>query len=196
MQDPTPGQTTFPAPVVENPVPSCLRTLLVPMPSPPVEVERVTCVLPREICVPVPVPSSALSKISLFAPTSLLSKTSWYVPLPSSFALILNPDSLQHSTGRGGIGNMTGGSRSRSRARDSTSNLTSGTHTPLHSTGRGGAGNILSGHTPSVAEADEIDVIARLPRHSDDMYVFSFLSLSSLTHEETDTQREEEAQRI
>ncbi len=74
---------------------------------------------------------------------------------------------------------MTGGSRSRSRARDSTSNPpTSGTHTPLHSTGRGGAGNIMSGHTPSVAEVDEIEAISRLPRHSDDAYVLSFLSLS------------------
>jgi len=88
-----------------------------------------------------------------------------------------------HSTGRGGIGNMTGGSRSRSRARDSTSNApTSGTHTPLHSTGRGGAGNILSGHTPSVAEADEIDVIAHLPRHSDDVHSTGRGGAANITH--------------
>lgn len=92
---------------------------------------------------------------------------------------------------------MTGGSRSRSRARDSTSNPpASGAHTPLHSTGRGGAGNIFSGHTPSVAEADEIAAIARLPRHSNDVYVLSFLTLLTIAHEEPDTQREEEAQQI
>jgi len=88
-----------------------------------------------------------------------------------------------HSTGRGGIGNMTGGSRSRSRARDSILNPpTSGTHTPLHSTGRGGAGNILSGHTPSVAEADEIDAVSRLSRQSNDVHSTGRGGAANISH--------------
>lgn len=97
---------------------------------------------------------------------------------------------MQHSTGRGGAGNITSGSRSRSRARDSSHPPGSGTHTPLHSSGRGGAGNIFSGHTPSVAEADEKDAASHIhltPRHSSDMYVrpLSFSSCSRVVTRQT-----------
>ncbi|KAF8328008.1 hypothetical protein F5887DRAFT_1083463 [Amanita rubescens] len=147
MRDPTPGQTTFPAPVVENPCP----------------------VLPTD--------ASGTHAFS----TGRGGAGAVEDQLIRSH--IAAEQDAVHSTGRGGIGNMTGGSRSRSRARDSTSNApTSGTHTPLHSTGRGGAGNILSGHTPSVAEADEIDVIAHLPRHSDDVHSTGRGGAANITH--------------
>ena len=108
----------------------------------------------------------------------------------SSSLIIIPNHTMQHSTGRGGIGNIRGGSRSRSRARDGSIPPGSGAHTPLHSSGRGGAGNIFSGHTPSVAEADEKDAASHIhlsPRPSSDMYVrsLSFSSCSRVVTQQT-----------
>jgi len=78
-----------------------------------------------------------------------MTKTPLYVLVPFVTTPSIDDVMLQHSTGRGGVGNIQ--NRSRSRSRDA-SNVSSST---LHSSGRGGAGNIHLGSSVLSEVIDE-----------------------------------------